>query len=178
MPATQDDEVLVAIVDTGIDYLHPDLGIRRNADGSAGDGGLVDLQKSTSLITEVPAGSTCAGEPGLPYRANRTRDPFNEIVEATARGRALVTDFHSHGTGVSGLIASQAHWLAGVTQRTTLFGVKVHGVGRTNCLSVYLAGIVYAADAGADVIHLSIPLEFDELDPRFPGSRRRDQRCA
>ena len=170
VPATPADEVLVAIVDTGIDYLHPDLGIRRNADGSPGDGGLVDLDKSTSLITEVPAGTTCVGEPGLPYRANRTRDPFNEIAEATARGRELVTDFHSHGTGVSGLIASQAHWLAGVTQRTTLFGVKVHGMGRTNCLSVYLAGIRYAADEGADVIHLSIPLEFDELDPRFPGA--------
>jgi subtilisin family serine protease len=170
VPASTSDEVLVAIVDTGIDYLHPDLGIRRNADGSPGTGGLVDLDKSTSLIEEVAAGTTCTGEPGIPYRGNRTRDPFDELAEATSRGRESVTDFHSHGTAVTGLIASKAHWLAGVTQHTTLFGVKVHGMGRTNCLSVYLEGIRYAAEQGADVIHLSIPLEFDAVDPRFAGA--------
>lgn len=170
VPVATVDEVLVAVVDTGIDYMHPDLGIRRQADGSPGNGGLVDLEKSTSLIKEVPAGTACVGEPGIPYRGNRTRDPFDEIAEANRRGRHLVTDFHSHGTAVSGLISSQAQWLAGVTRHTTLFGVKVHGMGRTNCLSTYLEGIRYAANQGAKVIHLSIPLEFDELDPRFPGA--------
>jgi subtilisin family serine protease len=161
-------EVRVAVVDTGIDYLHPDLGIRRNADGSPGDGGLVDLYLSTSLLTEAPVGSTCAGEPGVPYRSDRTKDRIDEIGRATSLGRLQVTDFHSHGTAVSGLIASKARFLAGVTQRTTLFGVKVHGIGRQNCLSVYLAGIYEAADRGADVIHLSIPLEFDEQE--FPDA--------
>ena len=167
-PATKTDEVLVAIVDTGIDFTHPDIGIRRNADGSEGNGGLVDLERSKELIAEVAAGSQCVGEPGLPYRSNRGRDPIDELAAATAFGTKPVMDFHSHGTGVSGLIASKAVWLAGVTQHTTLFSVKVHGMGRTNCLSVYLQGIRYAADQGADVIHLSIPLEFDAADPRWP----------
>ena len=167
-PATIDDEVLVAIVDTGIDFTHPDIGIRRNADGSEGNGGLVDLEKSKELITEASAGTVCVGEPGVRYRSNRARDPIDEIAAATSFSTKPVMDFHSHGTGVSGLIASNAVWLAGVTQHTTLFSVKVHGMGRTNCLSVYLAGIRYAADQGADVIHLSIPLEFDAADPRWP----------
>jgi subtilisin family serine protease len=160
-------EVRVAIVDTGIDYEHLDLGIRTNADGSPGNGGLVDLELSTSLITEVLAGTPCVGEPGIPYRSDRTRDRIDEIARADTLGRSLVTDFHSHGTAVAGLIASKARFLAGVTQRTTLFSVKVHGMGRQNCLSVYLQGIREAADRGADVIHLSIPLEFDE---GFPGA--------
>jgi subtilisin family serine protease len=145
-------DVRVAIVDTGIDYLHPDLH------------GLVNLELSTSLIAEAEEGSTCEGEPGIPYRSDHTKDLIDEIAAADTRHRDHVTDFHSHGTAVAGLIASNARYLAGVTQRTTLFGVKVHGMGRQNCLSVYLDGIRKAADRGADVIHLSIPLEIDELD--------------
>jgi len=155
-----DTDILAAVVDTGIDYLHPDLGIRRNADGSAGDGGLVDLKLSTSLLGLTPSGTTCpTGDPGIPYR--KVAPATNgEDAWAVGLGRDPSTDFHSHGTAVAGLIASQGGLLAGVTQRTTLFSVKVHGASRQNCLSVYLAGIRYAADQGADVIHLSIPLEF------------------
>jgi subtilisin family serine protease len=145
--ASGSEEVLVAIVDTGIDYLHPDLV------------GRVDLDRSTSLLSSST--SCLASDPGTPYN----KLPFDEDQRAKDMGREAVTDFHSHGTAVSGLIVSNAVALAGVTQRTTLFGVKVHGVRRQNCLSVYLAGIRYAADQGADVIHLSIPLEFEESVP-------------
>lgn len=138
-------QTLVAVVDTGIDYEHPDLV------------GRVDLELSRSYLDAESRAECLAGEPGTPYRPSET------VVDedALAQGHDVM-DFHSHGTAVSALIASNAIHLAGVTQRTTLFGVKVHGVRRTNCLSVYLKGIYYAADAGADVIHLSIPLEFDE----------------
>ena len=47
-----------------------------------------------------------------------------------------------------------------MTSRTKLIAVKVHGLTRQNCLSVYLAGVDYAVEQGADVIHLSFPLEF------------------
>jgi hypothetical protein len=79
----------------------------------------------------------------------------------------LVTDFHGHGTAVSGLISSNAVVLAGVSQRTRLFGVKVHDRLRRNCITVYLDAVKYAADAGADVIHLSFPLEFTRT--QFPA---------
>jgi subtilisin family serine protease len=154
-PATP--STLVAVVDTGIDYLHPDLA------------GLVDLELSRSFLDAESRGLCQAGEPGVPYRPSAT--VVDEDAAASALGRHPVTDFHSHGTGVSALIASNAHFLAGVTQRTTLFGVKVHGVRRTNCLSVYLEGIEYAVEQGADVIHLSIPLEFTEA--QFPAAVER-----
>ncbi|HSK94777.1 MAG TPA: S8 family serine peptidase [Candidatus Angelobacter sp.] len=139
--------VSVAVLDTGIDTEHPDLQ------------GLVDLERSTSLLT---MSTRCpAGEPGI---------PSGTAEDATARslGLPLVTDFHSHGTAVSGLISSNAVVLAGVTQRTKLFGVKVHDRARRNCISVYLEGVRYAADNGADVIHLSFPLEFTRA--QFPAT--------
>jgi lantibiotic leader peptide-processing serine protease len=127
-------EVSAAILDTGIDYLHPDLLSR------------VDLSRSVSLLSDPVS------------------DPSDEdaLVQARFPGRHLITDLHSHGTAVSALIASNAHLLAGVTQQTTLFGVKVHDRTRRNRISAYLKGIIYAADHEADVIHLSIPLEFNK----------------
>jgi subtilisin family serine protease len=129
-------DVTVAILDTGIDYLHPDLA------------GRVDLSRSVSLLSDPVS------------------NPSDEdaLVQVMFPGRHLISDLHSHGTAVSALIASNGERLAGVTQRTTLFGVKVHDRGRSNRISAYLKGIVYAADHGADVIHLSIPLEFDKRE--------------
>ena len=131
--------VAVAVLDTGIDTQHPDLL------------GRVDLERSTSFLSR--SADCPAGEPGAPSSDQEDRD-------ANDRGLPRVTDFHGHGTGVSGLISSNAVVLAGVSQRTRLFGVKVHDRSRANCISVYLDAVRHAADAGADVIHMSFPLEF------------------
>ena len=143
-------DVTVAVLDTGIDTQHPDLQ------------GLVDLERSKSLIKKS---ARCpVGDPGTPSGTEEDR-------EAIARGLPKITDFHGHGTGVSGLISSNAVHLAGVTQKTTLIGVKVHDRGRRNCLSIYLDAVKFAADNDADVIHMSFPLEFPKTD--FPGAAER-----
>src|SRR3989442_11242016 len=141
-------EVKVAILDTGIDYRHDDLV------------GRVDSLRSTSLLTSHLS-KTCKPDPGQPSGDE------DEEVRSRLPGRLPFTDLHSHGTGVAALISSNARLLAGVTQRTMLFSVKVHDRFRKNCISVYLDGIIYAANHGADVIHLSIPLEFSK--DSFPG---------
>ena len=149
--ASAEAGALVAVVDTGIDYLHPDLD------------GRVDLEHSTSLVKrETSCLHNGATEPGTPYRPQA--DGFDEsalgLDGRLSDGRLRFTDYHSHGTAVAGLISSSGELLAGVTTGTRLLAVKVHGISRQNCLSVYLAGIDYAVEQGADVIHLSVPLEF------------------
>ncbi|HJR65845.1 MAG TPA: S8 family serine peptidase [Gemmatimonadaceae bacterium] len=113
-------EVVVGILDSGIDYLHPELE------------GRVDLSRSISLVPALDA-----------------------QVATLFPGRHPVTDLNSHGTAMAGLIVSNAHLLAGVSQRTTVFGVKVHDGIDGGLVSTFIAGIVYAVEQGADVIHLS-----------------------
>jgi serine protease len=143
-------DVTVAVLDTGIDTRHPDLE------------GLVDLERSKSLIKKSV--KCPVGDPGTPSGTEEDRD-------AITRGLPKITDFHGHGTGVSALISSNAVHLAGVTQKTTLIGVKVHDRGRRNCLSIYLDAVKFAADNDADVIHMSFPLEFSKT--AFPGAAER-----
>ena len=128
-------DVKAFILDTGIDYLHPDLV------------GLVDLEHSISLV------SSYSTEDALVATLPGNRLPF--------------TDLHSHGTAIAGLIASNGLYLAGVTQRTTLVSVKVHDRFRMGPVSNYVEGILYAAEHDADLIHLSVPVEFNKKE--HPG---------
>lgn len=124
-------DVNVFILDTGVDYLVPDLV------------GRVDLNRSVSF---VPASS-------------------DEYARAAAKGRYAFTDFHSHGTAVAALIASNADSLAGVTQKSTLVSVKVLDRFRTGLVTTFLRGISYAANHGADLVHLSLA---------YPGFAKHD----
>ena len=121
--------VTVAILDTGIDYTHPDLA------------GLVDLSRSASFVPSDDA-----------------------IVAALFPGKHPVTDLQYHGTHVAATVASNAQLAAGVTSRTTLIGVKVLNRNGSGSFSGILAGIMHAADAGADVINMSLGGLFNRSD--------------
>lgn len=116
-------DVKVAILDTGIDYLWPDLA------------GRVDLSRSISLRPDEDA-RFATWFPGS------TRHP--------------ITDLNGHGTLVSSIVASNSGFFAGVTTRTTLFGVKVCIVFNSCSTAAILNGIVHAVDQGADVINMSL----------------------
>ena len=118
---TGSSAVTVAILDTGIDYLHADLN------------GRVDLSRSVSFIPSDDA-----------------------FLAANFPGRHVVSDLYFHGTHVAATVASNAFVAAGVTSRTTLFGVKVCN-RRGSCPgSAVLNGILYATDHGADIINMSL----------------------
>lgn len=116
----------VAVIDTGIDYSYPDLV------------GHVDLARSKSFA------------------------PDDDVLVSTyLPGKNFVTDINFHGTHVAATIVSNANVVAGVTSNITLIAVKVlqtdlaTGEG-SGSLGMVLSGVLYAADAGADVANMSL----------------------
>lgn len=125
--------VTVAILDTGIDILHPDLQ------------GRVDMRRSASFVPSDDA-----------------------LVRANFPNAPLWTDLHYHGTHVGATVSSNAIVAAGVTSRVTLMAVKVLSAHGRGASSGILAGIMHAADNGADVINMSLGGTFRKsLNPGY-----------
>lgn len=83
-------------------------------------------------------------------------------------GAHPVADMHYHGTHVGATVASNAFAAAGVTSKTTLIGVKVCNRNGSCPTSGVLAGLMFAADQGADIANLSLGgLFLKRLNPGF-----------
>ncbi|WP_158607378.1 S8 family serine peptidase [Rhodohalobacter sp. SW132] len=95
--------------------------------------GLVDLDRSVSFI------------PG-----------DDAIVNVIFPGAHPIADLHYHGTHVAATVSSNALAAAGVTSKTTLMGVKVCNVNGSCPTGAVLAGMLYAADNGADIANMSL----------------------
>lgn len=123
--------VVVAIVDTGVDYTHPDLdaNIWTNPGEIAGDGidndgnGFVDDIRGWDFV-------------------NNDNDPMDD---------------DNHGTHVAGTIAAENNGVGntGVAYNAKIMPVKVLGPNGGSSSAV-AAGIRYAANNGARVINLSL----------------------
>jgi len=120
-------DVVVAILDTGIDYEHPDLK------------GLVDTDRSKSFVPEE-----------------------NPTIENLYPGRLPISDLNWHGTAAASIVSSNAILLAGINRDVTLLAVKVADRFQNGSACRLIAGIVYAADQGADVISISRGHEYDK----------------
>jgi len=95
--------------------------------------GLVDLTRSVSFVPSDDA-----------------------IIAALFPTRNPIDDLGGHGTLVATQASSNAVAFAGVSSRTRLMAVKVLGFTGSGSLAGILAGIVWAADHGADVANMSI----------------------
>lgn len=95
--------------------------------------GLVDLARSTSFVPTDDA-----------------------ILAALFPGRNTVDDLGGHGTLTASQVSSNALVFAGVSSRTRLMGIKVLGFNGSGSLGGILAGLIWAADHGADVANMSI----------------------
>ena len=104
--------------------------------------GLVDLSRSASFV---------------PSDVDTLAKYFPTFV-----GSHPIQDLNGHGTNVATQVSSKAFALAGVTSKTTLMGVKVLGATGDGGFGGILAGILHAADNGADVANMSLGASFSK----------------
>jgi subtilisin family serine protease len=144
--------ITVAVIDTGVDYRHPDLAanIWRDAKGRPGRD-FVDIQVPVYL-----------------------RHGYQLISGEDYRGRDFDPSDHSgHGTHVAGTIAAVADnglGIAGVAWNASLMPLRVGFTIRTKAgdtlglleMDDLAAALVYAADQGADVVNMSFGSVGDE----------------
>ena len=130
-------EVLVGIIDTGIDSTHPDL-----------DDNL-DTSLSRNFTTDIPL----------------IDGPCNQEPDRSCSDPATV-DEGGHGTHVAGTVAAELNGMGitGVAPNVTLVNLRAGQDSGYFFLFETLAAYTYAADAGIDVVNMSFytdPWEFN-----------------
>lgn len=124
--------IILAIIDSGIDYNHPDLA------------------------------ANMWHNPGEIPENNRDDDGNGFVDDiygwSFAEGNADPIDRHYHGTHVAGTIGAvgnNGRGVSGIMQQVSLMAVKCLGDGGYGWSSGLIAGIYYAVDNGARVINAS-----------------------
>ncbi|MEH7076666.1 S8 family serine peptidase [Neobacillus drentensis] len=130
-------DVVVAVIDTGVDYNHPDL--KGNMWVNTGEipGNRVDDDQN-GFVDDIYGASTV----GNPY-AGESGDP---------------ADDNGHGTHVAGIIAAQGNNSiggVGVAYNTRIMAIKAAQSSGVLSSSDIAEAIRYAVDKGADVINMS-----------------------
>ncbi|MGH2727711.1 MAG: S8 family peptidase [Actinomycetota bacterium] len=123
-----DDDVLVGIIDTGIDGSHPDIAPNFNA------------ELSRNFTTDIPlVDGECVDDPD-----GSCEDPAN-------------VDENSHGTHVAGTVAAALNGLgvAGVAPGVTLVNLRAGQDSGFFFLQETVDALTYAGDNGVDVVNMS-----------------------
>jgi subtilisin family serine protease len=121
--------VTVGVMDSGVDFTHPDIAPN------------LDVDRSCSFI----------------FDDTPTADPA-EIANGDCSNKGAVQDLNGHGTHVASTIAAPLNGIgiAGVAPEATIVGIKVcTEVGYCFADSV-AAGLRYAADNDIDIVNLSL----------------------
>lgn len=127
---TRGGRVVVAVVDTGVDFRHPDL--RANLIAKRGS----NLLRNTAY--------TC---------------PFQRRARRPVRSRAVAQDDNGHGTHVAGTVAAvggNGVGVAGVAPRARVLPVKVLDSKGSGTDRGVARGICFAVAHGAKVVNLSL----------------------
>jgi len=142
-PPDQTKTVVVAIIDTGIDYFHPDLeGKIFINPGEIPDNGIDD--DHNGYIDDVSGWDFC-NKVGYFFEIEEDNDP---------------TDEHGHGTHCAGIVAAATHngkGIAGMVDNCRIMPLKFAPIMLS---SLAVKCIVYAVDNGADVLSNSWGMEW------------------
>lgn len=143
--------IVVAVIDTGVDYNHPDL--------------------ASNIWRNV--GETGLDPNGQDKTANGIDDDRNGFID-DVRGWDFVendntpTDENGHGTHIAGIIGAKSDGvgITGVAPNVTLMPIRAVNRNGSGKVSNGVSAIRYAADNGAQVINLSLGGEDMESDRR------------
>ncbi|MBK7629996.1 MAG: S8 family serine peptidase [Ignavibacteriales bacterium] len=144
------DTVLLAIIDTGIDYLHPDLmnkiyknpgesGIKSNNGIDDDDNGFIDDYMGWDFV-------------------DRVGFPFDSTGGDYLTWDNIPLDEHGHGTLVSGTFAAETNnisGIAGVAPKINILNLRSFDPGGYGEEDDAAAAILYAVKMGAKVINMS-----------------------
>ncbi len=138
-------EVVVAIIDSGLDRFHPDL------NGSVWNN-----------VDEVPANNADDDHNGYiddtwgwDYSANEASIPIYSDNDPN--------DTFGHGTHCAGIIGAQTnngYGIAGVSKHAKLMALKIYP---TMSVSLAAKAVIYATDNGADIISMSWGMPYESL---------------
>ncbi len=136
-PPDNTNTVVVAIIDTGFDYVHPDLvGMAWSNPGEIPDNGIDD--NHNGYIDDAVGWDFSGNDDGIPiWEDNNPTDPMG------------------HGTHCAGIVASvinNATGICGVVPEARIMSLKCYPM---LLFSLVAKSIVYATDNGADVISMS-----------------------
>ncbi len=135
--------IRVAVMDSGIDYDHPDLG------GCFGPG--CRVEKGFDLVGDA-------------FNA----DPSSPQFSPTPVPDPLPDDCRGHGTHVSGIIGANGS-IRGVAPDVTFHAYRVLGCDGPTTADILLAAMEQVLDDGADVLNMSLGSAFQW--PQYPTSK-------
>ncbi len=141
------DQIIIGVIDTGIDYTHPDL-IESLWHNQAELNGLPGVDDDHNGYVDDVAGWDFTDAPRFADGGDY-KDPDNDPMDEFGSG---------HGTQVAGIIAAQANNVTGISGIAP--GVKVMNL-RAGTASGYLEeddvarAILYAVENGAQIINMS-----------------------
>jgi lantibiotic leader peptide-processing serine protease len=124
------DGVKVGIIDSGVDFTHPDLA-----------GGGIDTPLSCSFI----------------FSTTPTANPA-EVANGNCANKAAVQDLNGHGTHVATTVAARANGIGivGVAPEATIVGLKACTIVGFCFADSVAAALRYAGDHELDVVNLSL----------------------
>ncbi|MCW5552445.1 MAG: S8 family serine peptidase [Verrucomicrobiae bacterium] len=136
LPPGGNHDIVVAVIDTGVDYNHPDLAANMwvNSQEIAGNG----IDDDHNGFVDDVHGCTVVSSSSF-----HTGDPMDD---------------HGHGTHVAGIIGAQAgnsNGVVGVAYNCQMMAIKAAQYSGVLATSDIAEAINYAVEKGADVINMS-----------------------